>query len=236
MDKEISKENEEDKKGNVKKRQVMVDYDEDSDQQESVEEEIKICGKRMKKPCPVPSCEVEVVHLPKHLRNVHKWNKEYARTSLSQFKLRKKYEFSSAETAATGNRKLRKSSGETCTAKKPNRKGRLCPFTGCMTVTKRLPQHLQRKHKLSRADGKYKKYLSIAKVQSGNRPHTFLRIKEARKQSVEDATDESREEERLGSEDQQLSSGSEIHYDDVAGRERERILLLTLLLISKYLT
>ena len=137
LDKEISKENEEEKKGNVKKRQVMVDYD----QQESEEEEIIICGKRMKKPCPVPSCEAKVVHLPKHLRNVHKWN--YARTALSRFILHKKNEFSSAETAATSNCKLRKSNGERCTAKKPNRQGRLCPFTGCMTVTERLPQHLQ---------------------------------------------------------------------------------------------
>ena len=72
---------------------------------------------------------------------------EYARTAVSRFKLRKKYEFASEETAAAGNRKLRKSSGESCTFKKSNRKRRLCPIPGCMTVTDRLPQHLQRKHK-----------------------------------------------------------------------------------------
>jgi len=35
-----------------------------------------------------------------------------------------------------------------------------------MVVTERLPQHLQRKHKLKREDARYNKILSLAKVVS----------------------------------------------------------------------
>ena len=46
-------------------------------------------GKRAKKPCPVPRRDAKVVHLPKHLRNVHKWTTESSRLALTRFKLRK---------------------------------------------------------------------------------------------------------------------------------------------------
>ena len=55
--------------------------------------------KHEKKPCPVPNCDAKVIHLPKHLRNVHKWHTEYARTALRRFTLRKKYAFAYQETA-----------------------------------------------------------------------------------------------------------------------------------------
>ena len=60
-------------------------------------------GKRAKKPCPVPRCDAKVVHLPKHLRNVHKWTIESSRLALTRFKLRKKYTFVSQETAPVEN-------------------------------------------------------------------------------------------------------------------------------------
>ena len=133
-------------------------------------------GQREKKPCPVPNCNAAVVHLPKHLRNVHKWHAEYARTALARFKLRKKYKFISQEAASAGNRKGKKS--EEKKTKKPKRKSRICPLLGCMVITERLPQHLQRIHKLKREDPKYKKYLSLAKVVSTDKSHVFMRMKD----------------------------------------------------------
>lgn len=47
-----------------------------------------------------------------------------------------------------------------------------------MVITDRLPQHLQRRHKLKREDPRYKKVLSLAKVVSTDRPHVFMRMKE----------------------------------------------------------
>ena len=123
-------------------------------------------GKRTKKPCPIPHCDAKVVHLPKHLRNVHKWTTESSRVALTRFKLRKKYEFVSQETASAGNRRRKKKDEQGKNPKKANRKKKLCPFSGCMVVTERLPQHLQRKHKLKRDDPRYNKILSLAKVVS----------------------------------------------------------------------
>lgn len=102
--------------------------------EECNEKNIKNEGKREKKPCPVPNCNANVVHLPKHLHNVHKWHAEYARTALSRFKLHKKYEFASQEAASAGNHS-RKKSEEKKTKPKPNRKRKICPLPGCMVIT-----------------------------------------------------------------------------------------------------
>ena len=122
--------------------------------------------KRAKKPCPVPRCGAKVVHLPKHLRNVHKWTTESSRLALTRFKLRKKYTFVSQETASAGNRRRKGNDKQAKNPKIPNRKRKLCPFSGCMVFMERLPQHLQRRHKLKREDPRYNKILSQAKVVS----------------------------------------------------------------------
>ena len=126
--------------------------------------EAKKDGKRIKKTCPVPHCDAKVVHLPKHLRNVHKWTTESSRAAATRFKLRKKYEFASQEAAFAGNRRRKRRDEQGKNPKKPNRKRKLCPFSQCMVVTERLPQHLQRKHNLEREDPRYNKILSLAKV------------------------------------------------------------------------
>lgn len=141
-------------------------------------------GNREKKPCPLPHCDKKVIHLPKHLRNVHNWRTESARTALARFKLRKKYAFASQETASAGNRRRKKTDQQRPNTKKPNRKSKICPIPGCMEVTERLPQHLQRRHKLKREDAKYNKLLGLAKVVSTKRTHIFLRMKEERNKTV----------------------------------------------------
>lgn len=95
-------------------------------------------GKRAKKLCPVPRCDAKVVHL----RNVHKWTTESSRLALIRFKLRKKYTFFSQETASAGNRRQKGNDKQAKNPKIPNRKRKLCPFSGCMVFTERLPQHL----------------------------------------------------------------------------------------------
>ena len=155
----------------------------DEDCQES--EDDKNIGRRKKRECPLSHCNSKVVHLPRHLRNVHNWSKEYARTAISRFRLRKKYQFSDEQKAMAGNRKVKKANTERNCKKKPCRKRKLCPLTGCATTTDRLPQHLQRVHKLQRTDAKYKKALSMAKVISSDRPHIFLRRKQERQKDQE---------------------------------------------------
>ncbi|PFX18261.1 hypothetical protein AWC38_SpisGene17384 [Stylophora pistillata] len=138
----------------------------------------KITRERQKRVCPFPRCNSKVVHLPRHLRTVHKCSKEYARTAISRFGLRRKYAFADKEKASAGNRKLKKAHTEKRSQKKPCRKMKRCPLTGCMTSTNRLPQHLQKAHKLQRTSPKYNKALSIAKVILRDEPHIFLRMKQ----------------------------------------------------------
>ena len=59
-------------------------------------------GGQEKRECPLPSCDSKVVHIPRHLRNVHKWSEVHARTAVSRLGLRKKYEFSVEEKAKEG--------------------------------------------------------------------------------------------------------------------------------------
>ena len=149
---------------------------------------------KQKKKCPLPHCNSVVRHLPRHMREVHEWSKASAKTVTSRLGLRKKYTFSSKETASVGNRKqwkfTRDSASVSC--KKPCRRKKLCPVLGCSTVTERLPQHLQQKHELKRDDGKYKKYLSLAKVVSRKKPHIFLRMKAERESNIGDKYDQNR--------------------------------------------
>ncbi|KAJ7376765.1 hypothetical protein OS493_032498 [Desmophyllum pertusum] len=104
--------------------------------------------------------------------------KNMRRTALSRFKLRKEYEFTSQELLLLEICRAKPKPKESTSCKNPHRKRKLCPLPGCMVSTERLPQHLQRRHKLKRDDAKYKKALSMAKVVSAKRSHVFLRIKE----------------------------------------------------------
>lgn len=92
----------------------------------------------MKHVCPVSKCKKSVVHLPRHLRAVHKWSPTKSNSALSIFDIRKK-----SDKIAKGN--------------KPARiyRRRVCPFIGCSAVVRRLHNHLTGKHKLKREDERY---------------------------------------------------------------------------------
>ena len=118
------------------------------------------CKARIKKECPVPSCDKIVVHLPRHLLKVHGWPKHQARAALLRFNLRKKYSFSTAESAAAGNRKMKTNADENGQKRcKDYHKKRVCPMVGCSAVVKRLPAHLRNVHGFSPESSKYRTLL-----------------------------------------------------------------------------
>ena len=45
---------------------------------------------RQKHECPFPSCNAKVIHLPRHMRQVHGWDEFRSGRVLSMFDLRKK--------------------------------------------------------------------------------------------------------------------------------------------------
>ena len=93
--------------------------------------------RRSKKICPVKHCGAEVIHLPRHLRETHKWHKEHARTAIQHYSLRKTYTYSNSYSSLSAHRK-------------DSHKHRRCPVAGCLSIVKRLPPHLMQHHRISR--------------------------------------------------------------------------------------
>ena len=135
------------------------------------------CKARIKKECPVPYCDTIVVHLPRHLLKVHGWPKHQARAAVLRFNLRKKYSFSTAESAAAGNRKGKTNADEQEQKRcnKDYHKKRCCPMVGCSAVVKRLPAHLQNVHGFSPKSSKYKTLLGKA-LPLPKRPYSVQKI------------------------------------------------------------
>jgi hypothetical protein len=104
---------------------------------------------RSKKKCPVTSCNAMVVHLPRHLKNVHKWKQERAKTAVQLFILRKPYKLQASRHAEK---------------QKPDyHQRRQCPVDNCSAVVSRLSTHLQNFHQISRTSSLYKTLLLVAK-------------------------------------------------------------------------
>ena len=144
------------------------------------------CKARIKKECPVPYCDKTVVHIPRHLVKVHNWSKHQARAAVLRFNLRKKYAFSSSESAVAGNRKKKANADESGKKKcKDYHKKRVCPIVGCAAVVQRLPAHLQQVHGFSPQGVKYKSLLKKAFPQP-KRPYLVQMIeKRTAKRKVE---------------------------------------------------
>lgn len=96
---------------------------------------------RRKHKCPYPTCSSVVVHLPRHMKQMHGWNSFDASRAVGVF----------------GLRNPRK---ETQTKKPSNRVA--CPFKGCTTIVKRIHNHLTDYHKLKRGTERYKRVLAAA--------------------------------------------------------------------------
>ena len=122
---------------------------------------------RRKVPCPLLACKSQVTHLPRHMRNVHKWTEEASRKVLSKYNIRK--------------RKSPKKSPK----KKDYHRRRRCPVSQCQSIVFRLTQHLKKVHKMKRSSTEFRDALENARVVPDIK-HPLLRKKDerAKKRSV----------------------------------------------------
>ena len=116
---------------------------------------------RRKISCPMLSCKAKVIHLPRHMRNVHNWTKEAAAKVLSKYNIRKN------ERNEDKDRHLR----------------RRCPIRGCFSVVLRLSTHLQKVHKLEKTSKAYSDAIKSSRVAPKGQ-HTLLKLKEQQAQNV----------------------------------------------------
>ena len=92
--------------------------------------------KREGRQCPLKGCKSKVIHLPRHLRDVHQWTKEKAKNANSRFGLRESFKTKPV---------IKSESSET--KRKDYHRHRPCPIPGCTSVVKRLSSHLKQMHK-----------------------------------------------------------------------------------------
>ena len=90
--------------------------------------------RRKRRPCPLKGCKSQVIDLPRHLRDVHKWSREKAQKATSKFGLRKSF---SSKVVEKGKE----------SKWKDYHHHRKCPVSGCYSTVKRLSHHLQQVHK-----------------------------------------------------------------------------------------
>ena len=110
-------------------------------------------SKRRKIACPLVACKANVVHLPRHMRNVHHWTKEAASKVLLKYNIRKRL-----------NKEPKK---------KDYRCRRKCPIGDCHSIARRLPKHLQKVHKLNKASKEYNDAIENAPI-APNRKHAVI--------------------------------------------------------------
>lgn len=120
------------------------------------QEEISI-SQRRKISCPLVTCKANVVHLPRHMRNVHHWTKEAASKVLSKYNIR------------AGRSKEAKT--------KDYHRRRRCPIADCHSIVQRLSAHLQKVHKLNVGSKVYQDAMLNATV-APDRKHAIIRWQE----------------------------------------------------------
>ena len=98
-------------------------------------------SERRKISCPISTCKAKVIHLPRHMRNVHNWTKEAASKVLSKFNMRQCKD------------KLKNEKKEA--KNKDYHSRRRCPLPNCHSIVQRLPAHLQKVHKLDKQSKEY---------------------------------------------------------------------------------
>ena len=118
-----------------------------------VEEKVKTPAKRIARRCPLKGCKSKVIHLPRHLREVHKWTRERAKNATSSFGVRKSFFPKPVQPEVSVQQK-----------KKDYHRHRPCPIAGCHSVVKRLPNHIQQVHKdIKKGSVRYKQVLRQAR-------------------------------------------------------------------------
>ncbi|XP_028419188.1 uncharacterized protein LOC114544894, partial [Dendronephthya gigantea] len=126
-------------------------------QRKSSGEQNVTAPQRRKISCPLVMCNAKVVHLPRHMRNVHHWTKEAASKVLLKYNIRQRL------------------------TKEPKKKDyrcrRKCPIDDCHSIVRRLPKHLQKVHKLDKASTMYQRAIVDAPV-APNRKHAMIKWQE----------------------------------------------------------
>ena len=112
---------------------------------------------RAKHKCPFTSCNKEVVHLPRHMRQVHNWSQDRASGVLAAFDIRK----------PRSPRKLKEGK------KSRVYKRRMCPVVNCNSVVKKIHNHLTDVHKLTRKSKIYWRCVKSAIVYRIRTPSYF---------------------------------------------------------------
>ncbi|CAB4014017.1 Neurofilament medium polypeptide, partial [Paramuricea clavata] len=116
---------------------------------------------RRKLTCPLRSCRSNVVHLPRHMRNVHKWTKEAAAKVLLKYNIRKNQQAEPTN--------------------KDYHRRRRCPVSKCHSIVLRLPVHLRKVHNMKYHSKEYSEALASATFVS-KKKHPAILWKEERDQ------------------------------------------------------
>ncbi|CAB4033290.1 Neurofilament medium polypeptide, partial [Paramuricea clavata] len=94
------------------------------------------------------ACKSKVIHLPRHMRNVHKWSKEASSKVLVKYNIRKR---KSPEKKKGGKHK-------------DYHTRRRCPVNECHSIVFRLTAHLQKVHKMESSSKEYRDAMERARV------------------------------------------------------------------------
>ena len=100
-----------------------------------------------------------MIHLSRHLKDVHGWSQEKSGTAVTRFGMRKNYTYSHPEKAPKP-KKVVKEETSSVWKRKDYHKHHYCPAPGCMSLVKRIPPHLKLVHKLDPTSKEYKDLLS----------------------------------------------------------------------------
>ena len=121
--------------GDIKEKMECKQSSDISSVSEEKKESCQASSKcRKKRLCPLKGCKSQVVDLPQHLRDVHKWSREKAQKATSKFGMRKSF---SPKVVEKGKENKWKDYHH----------HRKCPVSGCYSTVKRLSHHLQQVHK-----------------------------------------------------------------------------------------
>ncbi len=99
--------------------------------------------RRARHKCPFPSCKGNVIHLPRHMRQVHDWNQSDSANVVGTFDLRKPGSSSSA-------------------IKKRKHQRKVCPKISCGAIVRRIHNHLAQVHNIKRGSDKLVKLVKRA--------------------------------------------------------------------------
>ena len=109
-----------------------------NDEDHVVEENVKKTIKRVAHRCPLEGCKSSVIHLPRHLREVHKWTRERANKATSSFGIRKSFISKPVlpELSELSEKTVQKKKKKKKKKRKDYHRHRACPIASLTTFSK----------------------------------------------------------------------------------------------------